>query len=1054
VLDLGALYGRLTLDATQWNAGMASAQSSISTLTSVATAASAAIGAALGAAAAYGVSVAASMETTQIAFETLLGSAEAAGSYVEQLRDDAAATPFEFAGLSASAQRLVGMGLNAEQARLTTLALGDAVAAVGGGTPELQRASTAFGQMAAKGKTSMEELQQLAENNIPAVRYLAEGMGVSVAEAMAKVSAGGVSAAEGMKAIMAGIVANSAGAMEKQSATLTGRLSTLKDDVGNVLGEAFAPLRDVLSQLLAPLTTVATTAVDAMQPLIDGATEAARYVGALLAAFSALSPGVRAFAMQAAVVGLALAAAAGAMGTFSAGVGAAAAPIAQTASVLGSLGSAASGAVAVISGAGPVLSTLWSGLANVGAILTGLVPRVLAWISAQFASATASATAAASTAALATAEVAEGTAAVAAAGGTSLFAAAVAVLETLLGPMLIAIGAAGVAMVGFAFILAEVASAISIFNAAYQNNLFGIADATDAAVDGAIVAFGALGEFVADVFGDVVDFVGSSMMDLLGMAVTTAQAMAPIFAKMGLGDVGAGIANALAEVQARAVLNQASGAGGAAAIGSAISDAVSNSAAATAFSDFISGVQGATAEIPDYTHALDGLASSAAAAGKGIKDQGSVLYGAGYVNPEAEAYATAMEKLQYLPDPGAEVEDWFELMSIRMKSASNAMGSGIDEGSAALDDALAELTKMVDQYAAFWSGLRSKAIGSLGDAGSIAQSAIEGGAAAGPAGAIAAGALAALSSSETFGVLVDTLNATVANLVTALDPVIVGLAGILMPALSIVGTLLNALAPVFDVIGQVLMGLAPVLMVVGAALGVVSTLFSVLDAILTPIMPILDAAFRVLFEVLSTLAKIILNVFLTVAGVWNALVGAISGIVAKLSAVFGGALDGLVERLDGLAVDTTGAADALATLNDMTYDSAYEQANLAANAATTADTMEDVTEALTNVPSGYKVAMARFEAMAAEVSSAMSGVATSVGGTTGGERTRAGTTGGRRSRTRGGGNTYHLTVSKATLSAFSVSDLAESAAATVDKRTKVLTGSPAKAAGRWVGRRK
>lgn len=410
----------------------------------------------------------------------------------------------------------------------------------------------------------------------------------------------------------------------------------------------------------------------------------------------------------------------------------------------------------------------------------------------------------------------------------------------------------------------------------------------------------------------------------------------------------------------------------------------------------------------------------------------------------------------------ADVQAWFDAMTASITTSVDQMSADLETAGDNLDEGLGALTKAVADYEQFWKSAKDQAIGSLGDLGGIIQAGIAGAASAGPAGAVAGVGLAALGSSEAFSNLVSSLNEMVATLVAALDPVIHGVAAVLGPALLMVGTLLDALAPIFDFVGNILMGLAPVIMVIGAAFQVVGALFSTLESLLTPVMPILDTAFRALFEVLKAVAEIILYVMLGIQTAWNAIVGAIAGILAKLSDVFGGALDGLVEKLEGMKADTTSTEQALGALTSMTYESAYEQANLAANAATTAETMEDVTEALTNVPSGYKVASARFDAIAADAAQAMDlALAAAAGATTastgGSGGTRGGgsgpTTGGRRRSA--GPSSVTVNIGEAKLSAMTVTDLAVSGMAEADKRRKALTGMPMATAGRFVaGRRR
>ena len=78
-----------------------------------------------------------SMEQTRMSFKTMLGSAEAASKHLEELRAFAAKTPFQFTDLVTASRRLQAFGFEAEKIIPMLRDIGDAVAAMGGGTPVL-----------------------------------------------------------------------------------------------------------------------------------------------------------------------------------------------------------------------------------------------------------------------------------------------------------------------------------------------------------------------------------------------------------------------------------------------------------------------------------------------------------------------------------------------------------------------------------------------------------------------------------------------------------------------------------------------------------------------------------------------------------------------------------------------------------------------------------------------------------------------------------------------------------------------------------------------------
>ncbi|MBP2638444.1 MAG: hypothetical protein H6Q72_4351 [Firmicutes bacterium] len=104
------------------------------------------------------VKMAADMEQNRIAFETMLGSAQSANTFLQQLQDFAEKTPFTFDGLVTGSKRMLAMGFTVEEILPSLTAFGDAVAAVGGSTEVLDRVTLAFGQMKAKQRVSAEEI--------------------------------------------------------------------------------------------------------------------------------------------------------------------------------------------------------------------------------------------------------------------------------------------------------------------------------------------------------------------------------------------------------------------------------------------------------------------------------------------------------------------------------------------------------------------------------------------------------------------------------------------------------------------------------------------------------------------------------------------------------------------------------------------------------------------------------------------------------------------------------------------------------------------------------
>lgn len=200
-----------------------------------------------------GLKVAADMEQAQVAFETMLGSAEEAQDFLSDLKDFAAKTPFEFPQLQEAAKKLMAVGTNAEDVIPIMTTLGNATAGMSTGAEGIQRATLALSQMQMKGKVTGEEMMQLAEAGVPAWDALATVLGVDIPQAMEMVSAGAVKPEVLFEALKTGagdVLGQMNGLMDKQSQTLAGLFSTMKDTVMMGLGDAAAPLAEALKPII------------------------------------------------------------------------------------------------------------------------------------------------------------------------------------------------------------------------------------------------------------------------------------------------------------------------------------------------------------------------------------------------------------------------------------------------------------------------------------------------------------------------------------------------------------------------------------------------------------------------------------------------------------------------------------------------------------------------------------------------------------------------------------------------------------------------------------
>ena len=213
-------------------------------------AAATAAGAAVAGLAKVGIEYNAQIESYTMGLTTLLGSAEEAQKAIENIKQDAARTPFDVASLVQANQLLIGAGVSASDARKTIIALGDAVSATGGGSAELARMAANLQQIKNVGQATAIDIKQFANAGINIYKVMADYLGTTT-EQVKNVSIGydDLSAAL-IKAASAGGMFE--GSMQRQSQTFNGIVSTLKDNAKALIGEVFQPLSSKLAQEILP----------------------------------------------------------------------------------------------------------------------------------------------------------------------------------------------------------------------------------------------------------------------------------------------------------------------------------------------------------------------------------------------------------------------------------------------------------------------------------------------------------------------------------------------------------------------------------------------------------------------------------------------------------------------------------------------------------------------------------------------------------------------------------------------------------------------------------
>lgn len=202
---------------------------------------------------------AASMERTAVAIGTITKSAKVTAEVMRDLKELSADTPFEMSDLAPAARALLGAGTAAGNVASQLKMLGDIASAA---DTDIGGIVSVFNQVRGKGKLLTDDFIQLAERGVAGLREeIARFKGISIESVADSLSKGLVSAKdlEGVFARMTGTGGIAFQAMERQSQTFSGKLSTLSDAWAS-LQIAFAqPINDALKPVIDDMTSLTET---------------------------------------------------------------------------------------------------------------------------------------------------------------------------------------------------------------------------------------------------------------------------------------------------------------------------------------------------------------------------------------------------------------------------------------------------------------------------------------------------------------------------------------------------------------------------------------------------------------------------------------------------------------------------------------------------------------------------------------------------------------------------------------------------------------------------
>lgn len=200
------------------------------------------------------VKMAADAERLQASFETLTGSADAARLLLKEIREFSSSTPLQFNELADAAKKLKAFGVDIEEVVPTLRVLGDVAGATGNRIGDI---AEIYGKAKVQQRLFAEDINQLTGRGINVIDQFAKQLGVASSEVTKLVSDGKISFDNLRNAMIELSETDFAGGLKRQSETLTGQFSTMRDQITAIMTDIGTSIKDNLE-----LTNAATEVND------------------------------------------------------------------------------------------------------------------------------------------------------------------------------------------------------------------------------------------------------------------------------------------------------------------------------------------------------------------------------------------------------------------------------------------------------------------------------------------------------------------------------------------------------------------------------------------------------------------------------------------------------------------------------------------------------------------------------------------------------------------------------------------------------------------------
>lgn len=190
-----------------------------------------------------------------VAFRTMLGSAEKADALMSQLVRTAATTPFDLQGVAQGAKQLLAYGIAAEDVNDTLVRCGDVAAGL---SIPLNDLVYLYGTTMTQGRMFTQDLRQFQGRGIPIAEELAKVLGTTTDKLGDMVTAGRVTSDVFQQAFnnMTSAGSRFGGLMDEQSKTITGQISNIEDAVAMMFNKMGQQSEGVINTALSGVSYI------------------------------------------------------------------------------------------------------------------------------------------------------------------------------------------------------------------------------------------------------------------------------------------------------------------------------------------------------------------------------------------------------------------------------------------------------------------------------------------------------------------------------------------------------------------------------------------------------------------------------------------------------------------------------------------------------------------------------------------------------------------------------------------------------------------------------